>query len=152
MKVNVGSGPIPLDGYTNIDVAEGADIQGDIRTLELARVEHVNASHVLEHLPHVDVIAALANMRRWMQPRGTITVEVPDMHAISQLGPEHPRWLVWTYGCQVNDGEYHRSGFSADSLQATIEFAGWKRVTVEAFVSDHRSRVGMPCLLAEATC
>ena len=148
MKVDIGSGPAPLPGYTTVDLYDrNADIRADIRGLVLEDVEHVNASHVLEHLPHVDVIPTLANIHDWMRRNGKITAEVPDMGRIT---PEHPLWLVYVYGCQKDAGEYHRGGFTESTLVAALEFAGWRDVEVRAFLSEHPSRTGMPCLEAQA--
>lgn len=150
MRVNLGCGRYPLEGWTNVDLVEGADLQADIVTVRLDGVTEIAAIHVLEHLPYRQIPDALANWRSWCVPGAAITVEVPDMEAISLKQPD-PRWELWTYGSQEHDGEFHRAGFDARSLERSLSAAGWSTVQVAPFASEHEARRGMPCLAGTAT-
>jgi hypothetical protein len=126
VKLNLGCGRFPLDGFTNVDLhADEADINGDLRELEFSGV------------------------KGWLAPDGLLRVEVPDMQRIMKMGTEDD-WLRYVYGSQQHDGEYHRSGFTESSLREALELAGFRELRTAWFNSDFETRPGMPCVQAEA--
>ena len=149
-RLNIGSGWFPLDGWTNVDEHCPADIQGDFRELEFHGVDEILLSHLLEHLSWRETIPILVQMRGWLRSGGRLTVEVPDMEAIMQMGTDFHDWVRYVYGSQQNEGEYHRAGFTADSLVTLLESAGYEEVTARQFRSEFRTRPGMPCVEAIA--
>jgi len=112
-------------------------------------VAEVNMSHMLEHISHLRVVATLERIHSWMQPDAKITVEVPDMREIAKI-VDHPLWLYYVYGSQAFEGEYHRSGFTAQALHNALALAGFHDIEVRAFKSEHHYRKDMPCLEAVA--
>lgn len=144
MRLNLGSGPLPLEGYTNVDAHLPADVRGDIRELEFSDVEEVRLDHLLEHIPHGQTAQVLNRIHGWMRPGGVLCVEVPDMAAIM----ENPRatWLTDIYGTQSHEGETHLAGFDEHTLSHAIVSAGFSIVSLRRFVSDHQQRTGMFCL------
>lgn len=154
MRLNLGCGAWPIEGWVNIDkhvVGEGIR-NGDILEMEFEDVEEVNMSHILEHLRVDDTPVVLERVRSWLRPGGKLTVEVPDMRAI-MLGSAHGRFAEWeklVYGSQDHDGEYHKTGFMVETLGDALEKAGFERIGVRTFLSQHPWRVGLPCL--EAVC
>ena len=146
----MGCGTLPLPDWTNVDQhSEQADIRGDVRELHFEGVDEVRMDHMLEHLPGRDIPPFLKRVHGWMRPGGRITVEVPDMQKICEIGLTHSMAMQWIYGAQDHDGEYHKFGFNAWSLGLALEDAGFKDVETRVFRSDHWAREGMPC--AEAT-
>jgi predicted SAM-dependent methyltransferase len=150
MRLNLGSGQYPLKGWVNIDAYVNADVEGDIRSLDYRDVTAVNMSHVLEHIPWRDVPPLLERIHGWMIPAGVLTIEVPDMEAITALGTVHPLWFKYVYGDQSHPGEFHLSGWTAVQLRVVLADAGWREVRVRRFESGHKGREGMPCLEAMA--
>jgi predicted SAM-dependent methyltransferase len=146
VRVNLGSGLLPLPGYVNVDAHEDADIKGDFRKLNLKDVDEALMSHALEHISHTETIEVLERIRSWLNPGGKITVEVPDMKAI--MANPGPNWLTDIYGVQSHDGEHHRAGFMAHTLEHSLHRAGFKNVSSKEFVSNHPFRPGMPCIMA----
>jgi predicted SAM-dependent methyltransferase len=147
MRLNLGCGLLPLEGYVNVDAhAEQADVRGDIRELDFSDVEEVRMDHLLEHLPIKDGLPVLERIRSWMKPGAKITVEVPDMLAIMA----NPRavWLTDIYGVQEHPGEFHMAGFSHYSLRHVLIEAGFKDVHSTSFISEHPHRPGLPCVKA----
>lgn len=147
-RVNLGSGEIPLEGWTNVDAYCPADIIGDMRHLDFGDLEAVHMSHSLEHIPWADVPSLLERIRMWLKPGGEFKCEVPDMGEI--MANPGPDWVVYVYGAQSHEGEYHRSGYTTERLGRLLDDAGFHDVTIAAFRSTHPWRPGMPCL--EATC
>ena len=150
MKLNLGSGRLPLEEYVNVDLHEEVDVKGDIRYLSFYDIEEVRMSHLLEHLPWADTVPVLERVKGWMRPGGLLMVEVPDMELIMAEAHSNPDWVAWVYGSQYHDGEYHKTGFTVRTLEAAIVGAGFSEVAVRQFRSEHPYRPGMPCLEATA--
>lgn len=151
MKLNLGSGPEPLDGFTNVDLVPPADIVGDFMEMSFEGVEQVEMSHVLEHLPFRRTEEALLRVRSWMEPGGSLRVEVPDCDVLVQMDVADGCWQQWMFGSQGGPGEFHCAGFNHTTLTRALERAGWSVLNWSTFVSGNRWRVGYPCLEAIAT-
>jgi predicted SAM-dependent methyltransferase len=122
VRVNVGSGEIPLPFFVNIDPDERypADLRCAVPPLPFAdgAVDHIHASHFLEHLPRAAACGwvfppadgptaptaeyFLAECWRALKPGGALTLMVPDTRevlrrylagAIDQT--EYPRGTWW---------------------------------------------------------
>ena len=151
LRLNLGSGEYPLDGFVNIDQFTEADIQGDFITMEWSAVDEVVMSHVLEHLPWRFTIAVLGRVHSWMKLGAKITVEVPDMEELFKRGTEDPMWVLNIFGAQVHPGEFHQAGFTPGMLASGLEAASFTVVSERRFLSDVPLRVGYPCLEMVAT-
>lgn len=149
-RLDLGAGRYPAEGYVSVDQHQNADIQGDIRELHFHDVQEIRMSHLLEHFGWRETVPILSRVRDWMAPGGLLTVEVPDMAAIMAEAANNPDWIRYVYGSQEHDGEYHRTGFTRLSLWKALAQSGWRVVKVQAFRSEFRTRVGMPCLEARA--
>lgn len=93
MRIEIGGGTIPADGYTNLDPVHGAgDWQRQAQTrwpTDDATVEAVRASHVLEHIPagH-DRIDVMNEAWRVLIPGG-------DFYIIGPVVPQGPDGIGW---------------------------------------------------------
>jgi len=150
-RLNLGSGRYPFDGWTNIDSHCDADIQADFRELDFAEVEMIRMSHLLEHISWRETDTVLRLVRGWLRDGGVLALEVPDMEAILALGTAHPLWHKYIYGDQSHPGEYHLAGFTNLTLREALASAGFQRIEVRRFCSEHPGREGMPCLEAWGT-
>lgn len=80
--LDIGGGATPLEGAVNLDPKHGTP-PFDVRVqdgipLDDDTVAHVNASHVLEHIPAgAERIRALNEIHRVLVPGGTLRIEVP---------------------------------------------------------------------------
>lgn len=150
MRLNVGSGWFPLEGWTNIDQHAPADIQGDFRNMTFRDVDEINASHLLEHVSWRETGQVLSLLRSWLRDGGKLTVEVPDMQTIMRQGPSGDLWLPYVYGSHEHDGEHHKAGFTKASLDDALRQARYRDVTARRFPSANPVREGMPCVEAVA--
>jgi hypothetical protein len=150
VRVNLGCGGYPLDGYTNIDLFPPADLIGNFMEMTFEDLEEVTMVHSLEHLPWVQTPAVLSRIKSWLAPGGSLTIEVPDMETIMGYGAGNSCWLQWVYGCQAHEGEYHKAGFTKNLLWGLLELQGYTVTSAETFLSDHPMRIGFPCLRVTA--
>jgi len=80
MKLNLGSGDVQLDGYTNVDVFDwpGVDVIADLREpwpWQDSAVDEVLAVDIIEHLP--DKIHTMNEMWRVLRRGGIAQIAVP---------------------------------------------------------------------------
>lgn len=151
MKVNLGCGHLPLEGYVNVDLyADEADVKADVMVVTFEHVQELVAYHLLEHLHPFDAAVLLTRTIPWMRSGGTLEVEVPDMEEILSKWREFPLWQLYIYGAQEHEGEVHRWGYTRASLMETVEKAGWIVDGSSRFYSTHEQRSGMPCITVKA--
>jgi SAM-dependent methyltransferase len=88
MKLNIGSGPCPKDGWTNVDAdpTVSADVHADalayLASLPADSVQEVYAGHFLEHLEKPAADRFLAECYRVLAPGGVCAIVVPDTREI----------------------------------------------------------------------
>jgi len=94
MKLNLGCGRFPMEGYVNVDGAPAVrpDVLHDLNVFPYpfppGSAEEVHASHVLEHL--ADPFAAVAEWARLLAPAGRMIVRVPHFSR-GFTHPDHKR-------------------------------------------------------------
>lgn len=81
MKLDIGGGHSPQEGYTNLDPVHGfaefrCRLQDGIPVMDNS-IEAARASHVLEHIPTEAIIPAMNEVFRALQPGGLFEVIVP---------------------------------------------------------------------------
>lgn len=147
MRLNLGCGHEPLEGWTNVDLyAEEADVKADISQLSGYDADEIRLSHVLEHFSWRETSAVLERLHGCLKPGGRIDVEVPDMNLITREAMKNPDWIRYLYGSQEHEGEYHRTGFTLVSIQTALVDAGFTILEAHVFRSDNPHRYGMPVI------
>ena len=69
MRINIGCGQLPLDGYLNIDKYDRhADEVADPMDLSFDEVEEVTMFHVLEHVAINEAPRLLYHVAGWLRP------------------------------------------------------------------------------------
>lgn len=110
----------------------------DILTLPFSdgSAEFVRLDHVLEHLPQRTACRAVLEAARVLAPGGQLRIGLPDIGATfrSYLETEDlgERLLVLrtVYGSQTHPGEFHQSGWDAESLRSLLTACGFVDVVV----------------------
>lgn len=94
MKLNVGSGPHPAEGWVNLDPFAPADVKGDIFALPFRDevFTHIYLGHVLEHIEFTSVPRALREVRRVSQPSAHVAIVGPCMNRA--IKTKQPEWLL----------------------------------------------------------
>ncbi len=87
VRLNVGSGSKHWPGFVNVDKYGDAEVEADIRELpfEASSVDEIHAIHCVEHIPRMDIDAAMNRWYRILKPGGKLFIEVPCMNKIAQL-------------------------------------------------------------------
>ncbi len=141
LRLNVGCGPLRYKGETGIDkyVTPGMDVQADILDglpYGDGVAEFVRLDHILEHLPFAAASRALLEARRVLTDGGYLRVGVPDLAAVMRT------WLETTklyeksillrnlYGMQIHEGEFHKSGYDAETLRDILAACGFDVLSV----------------------
>lgn len=130
VRLNLGAGEIPIDGYTPIDRANGDEAY----PLDCAdnSVDVIRASHLLEHFSHGDVVRVLQDWVRCLKPGGALMVSVPDfdtilehyVHGGSKLPVES-----CIMGGHSDENDRHGAIFNYGKLKAAMMEAGLRCIT-----------------------
>lgn len=161
----------------DIDPAVAPDIVASITDMGVLRpgvFDAVWSSHNLEHLYPHEVPLALAEFRRVLKPGGFLLLTVPDLQQVAALvaedrlteaaylssaGPIAPLDMLYGLGSALAQGNGfmgHRGGFTATSLRAALEAAGFPQVQVARdghfalWATAHMASAAVPVRLAEA--
>lgn len=159
-----------VDKYVSQPDTVGWDAE-TLDEVEDGTVEHIYNSHLLEHISHRKVLDVLNVWYRKLKPGGLITINVPDLewacseflkvlkversgnneavkyryyNQTCKLGNTEHSFLQIFYGSHANDGEYHKCGFTEDSLGQALTQVGFKHVSIRREVEAHE----FGCLIA----
>jgi len=134
MKLNLGSGNRPLEGYISVDLSPKADVNCDIRKLpyEDNSVEEIIAIHVIEHFYKWEVLPLLLEWRRVLQPGGRLILECPNLaqaarYFLSGASDQLSMWAFYGNPDLKDELHCHHWGYTPQSLVETLEQAGFKQ-------------------------
>lgn len=149
LRLNLGSGTVALEGFTNVDAlpdAPNVDVVADLsKPLPFGdgEADLIYAAHVLKHFPTEVVPHLLADWRRVLRTGGLLLVAVPDLKVIARtlvderqgwFTPPHNPWLGAIYGGQKDEYDFHKTGFTGPWLAGLLTEAGFGSVQrVERF-------------------
>ncbi len=139
LRVNLGCGHIPLDGYINVDMRPlpGVDIVAEAGNLPLepGTLRELRSSHLLEHFPQEELRRRL--LPYWfslLAPGGRFTAIVPDGEAmVGQLAAgTYPfeQFREVLFGAQDYAGDFHFNLFAPGSIHALLEEAGFTAIDI----------------------
>lgn len=124
LKLDLGAGKFSPEGFIPV----GRDHGSEVFPLQYAdgSVDEIRASHVLEHFPHGEVEAVVADWVRCLKRGGKLKIAVPDFAKIAQgylEGKELPH-EGYLLGGQTDANDFHRSMFDRDKLRKLLAGAG----------------------------
>lgn len=102
------------------------DFIQDVRDLDFKDnlADGLAAIHVLEHMSRHDAETMLDEMVRVLKPGCSLVIGTPDMKAVCKyyLDQGHLNDMVLrsVYGWQVNEFQYHKSGWDVETLSAAL--------------------------------
>jgi predicted SAM-dependent methyltransferase len=146
IRLHLGSGGHPLDGWVNIDVlGMEPDVYWDLRggiPFPDGSAEAVFLEHVVEHFPLAAVLDMLDECFRALAPGGIIRLGVPDFGRylesyagdgafVGRLRPGRPTRLLAV--AEVALGHGHRSVWDAETLSRVVSESGFTDARQRAY-------------------
>ena len=128
MKLNLGAGDHPLDGYENLDGKDGDSIYP--LSVEDGSCEEIRASHCLEHFSHRDVPDVLRHWVSKLAPGGVLRIAVPNFETIARDYLEGREFNVqgYLFGGHVDERDHHGCAFDSELLAELLLDAGLERL------------------------
>jgi hypothetical protein len=133
LRLNIGAGHIPMEGFVNVDMRElpGIDVVATVDDLpfEPGTVDEIFSSHTLEHFPQEVLRRQL--LPYWsslLKPGGSLVTIAPDLEAMTAdyRNGETPfeDFREVLYGGQEYEGDAHFTGFTPESFSKLLLEAG----------------------------
>jgi predicted SAM-dependent methyltransferase len=146
LRLNIGAGHIPMDGYVNVDMRElpGIDVVATVDDLpfEPGTVDEIYSSHTLEHFPQEVLRRQL--LPYWaslLKPGGRLVTIAPDIEAMAadyvNGATPFDDFRDVLYGGQEYVGDDHFTGFTPESFSKLLLEAGF--VSPVTVASDRRN-------------
>jgi SAM-dependent methyltransferase len=98
VKLNIGSGPNPMEGFVSVDTIKfNDDIQvwdagKDIWPHENESVDEVHCSHMIEHLTAPERIHFINELHRVLKPKAKATIIAPHWASCRAYGDLTHQW------------------------------------------------------------
>jgi predicted SAM-dependent methyltransferase len=128
IKLNLGCGEDLRDGFINVDLR---DIPGVVRldvssqSLKTYRgVGHILARDIIEHFPQAEVPGIIELWVSLLEPGGTIEIQCPDIRHAMNIAPNDDWVIRLIYGGQDHEHNYHKAGFTRETMRRHLEEAG----------------------------
>ena len=170
LKVSLGCGPLPLH-HQHLDIMGDLDdwILVDkyvkdpkIKNWDAEKLTEVPnnsvdifyISHLLEHLPHKNIIKDLTLWFKKLNEGGKIIINVPDLawvaseifkyesgqklesNYFTEFGGDHGLLSI-IYGSQSHKGEFHNGGFTEKYLREVLGDVGFMNVKIKTGMDSH---------------
>jgi len=141
VRVNLGCGERPLDGYVNVDFREAphVDIVADARRLPFddESLEEIATSHLVEHFRrHELATVVLPYWRRLLRPGGMLRTVCPNWQEMLrrvQVGEMSlDAFTTVTFGAQDYSGDDHFSMYTPETLREVLAANGFGSIEVVA--------------------
>ena len=110
IRLCLGSGRAPLQGWTNLDRDPPADVILDLRRgfpLPAGSVARIYSEHLIEHLTLEEGAALLRECRRVLAPEGILRFATPDLADIVRdysTGWQRHAWVKWPEYSWIDTG------------------------------------------------
>lgn len=138
MRLHIGSGPVAIDGWTNVDVTAypGVDVVLDVREpWSFSDVELIFAEHFLEHLTLAEGLAFLRECRRVLRADGVLRLSTPNLDWVWLTHYKPPAELTieeQLIGCLEINRAFHGWGhqflYNFRTLELALRAAGFAEV------------------------
>lgn len=154
LLVNLGCGPEPFDGWINVDIARGdqVDVVMDARKGLPFRDNSCQAifcEHVIEHITRDEGIALLRECHRILEPCGVVQISTPDAGKYLQSYAGDPAFLqramqhrpaptpMDRINMVMREGGLHLWLYDAESLMCVFQEAGFEHIAEQQPSTSH---------------
>ena len=137
VKLDIGGGKNKRDeDFIGVDICGSPDVKAKMWALPFkdASVDFIWSGHTLEHAPFAKVIETLAEWYRVLKPGGRLILQVPNMDYVAKywLTGKDRAWAeAMIFGAQSDEGDFHKSAFTSDTLRGDLKGTGFEVVRVE---------------------
>jgi len=143
LKLHIGSGPVELAGWINVDNVpyEGVAVLSDVRNgLPFTNVDFIFAEHFIEHLALADGLQFLKECRRALANNGVLRLSTPNLDWVwlthykppSEMTPEEE-----LFGCLEINRAFHGWGhqflYNLHTLTRALQTAGFATIQSKAY-------------------
>ncbi len=138
MKLNIGAGNSPLEGYLSVDIA-GGDITAPAWELpfEDYEIDAIYSRHMFEHLDYREAGRALREWYRVLRPGGECRIICPDRDKVlAQIGNYvvdplkgktfHQCAMHSLFGWQRDGYDYHKWAWNYTELREAMLGVGFR--------------------------
>jgi len=129
--LNIGCGGVVKPGYINLDIQKisGIDVVGDARILPFKDevIDRIESFHLIEHFDKFEAYVLLNEWFRVLVDKGRLIIECPDLKGNIKRFLEGDEFSINTFfGLQRNPYDYHKYGYTIESLSELLEKYGFK--------------------------
>lgn len=136
MKLHLGCGNKRIEGFMNVDIRPGNNVDiidniSELNSVDNSSVELIYASHVLEHFGRHEYINVLERWYDLLKKGGKLRLSVPDFNKVVEMynnGYELKKLWGFLYGGQTYEQNYHYIGFDFKTLSEVLETIGFTDV------------------------
>lgn len=136
MKLHVGCGSVRIPGYVNVDIrylpnVDVVDNAELLRRFNKETITEIYTCHVLEHFSRWRVKTVLKRWYDLLQPKGILTISVPDFEAIVRRYQEKGNMeelIGLLYGGQEYKENSHYYCWDYKSLKRDLEKVGFVKI------------------------
>lgn len=139
IKINVGCGHLPLEGYLNIDQRRlpNVDIVTDALNLPFDKesISELYSAHLIEHFPEEKFKRVI--LPYWyslIKKGGFLKLAFPDFETMAKkyIKEDYPfeKFRKVIFGVQDYDGDYHFNMFTKETISTFLYEIGFKKVDI----------------------
>lgn len=137
LKVHLGSGPINIQGWINVDARDYEHVHLVSNGFELyefvdGSIAEIYLCHVLEHFSFQEAEALLKSLKIKLRPGGVIRISVPCFDSLIEVYKMHSSDITKVQFALMGGQEYqynfHKSVYNLESLTKLLENCGYTNV------------------------
>jgi predicted SAM-dependent methyltransferase len=143
VKLHIGSGPVSLHGWINVDnvAYDGVTVLTDVRHgLPFTNVDFIFAEHFIEHLTLADGLQFLKECRRALANDGVLRLSTPNLDWVWLTHYKPPSEMTSEeelFGCLEINRAFHGWGhqflYNLHTLARALQAAGFAVVAQKAY-------------------
>jgi len=139
IRVNIGCGHIPIDGYLNVDRRKlpGVDVVAEAENLPFqpGELSEIFSAHFLEHFPKEQLVRSIIPYyASLLKSDGVFRAIVPDAEGMidayksGEYGFDRLREII--FGGQDYDGDFHYTMMTPESLEEILLATGFHEIEI----------------------
>lgn len=136
LKYNLGCGRTRLEGFVNVDINEGTnvdlvmDIAQHLCNLDANSASEIVSFHLVEHLDRAQLPTFFHNCNRLLTSGGKLTVSFPDFSITSKYFLENKRgnrefWEATIFGRRGFPHDEHRCALTTSDITSLMKEFGF---------------------------